>query len=101
MASKASTGHCLGGRLAVIKFNIAPATGRGIFACVLDHELHAVLGRRRDKRLRSAEGLLAFLQWVILPGQARDDSAVRVRKRSFPGGLDCNVVAQDGSQVVE
>ena len=48
-----------------------------------------------------AEGFAAFFQRVVAPGEPGDDGAVRVREHPFAQGLDCDVVAQNGAQVVE
>jgi hypothetical protein len=48
-----------------------------------------------------AKDFVVFLRWDVTPGDRGDDRAVRERKHSFPVGLDCYVIAQNGAQIVE
>jgi len=51
--------------------------------------------------LETAKGFAAFRQWVVAPGEPGDDRAVGVWKRRFPSGLDRDVVAENGADIVE
>src|SRR5215204_1611844 len=101
MAGKAGVVHRLAGGFAIVKVSEPPAAGRGVFSCVLDHELNPVLGWPGHERLETAKGFATFLQRVVTPGEPGNDGAVRERKCPFPGGLDRYVVAQNGAQIVE
>ena len=51
VAVVAACSRPVGERLAVVELRVTPATGRGVFLRVLDHELDAVLGRPGHERL--------------------------------------------------
>src|SRR5215813_5413579 len=101
VAGKAGVVHRLVGGFTVVELSEPPAVCRGVLFRVLDYELNSVLGWPGHERLATAKGFFAFLQRVVTPGEPGNDRAVRERKLAFAGGLDRDVVAQDGAQIVE
>src|SRR5262245_47003944 len=97
VAGEAGLHLCFGRRHAVlVELRVSPASGRGVFLRVLDHEREVPLGRvPGDEGLLSAEDLVVLLRRHVLPGDPGDDRAVREWKRLVPVGLDRDVVAQN------
>jgi hypothetical protein len=51
--------------------------------------------------LRLAKDFVVFLRWRVLPRQSGDDRAVWELLLALPVGVDRDVVAEDGAQIVE
>src|ERR1700677_2930354 len=101
VAGIATLESSLGGGFAVVEFSEPPAAGRGVFACILDHELNPFLGGPGHERLGMAKDFVVFLRRDIIPGETGNDGAVRKWKLAFPVGPDRYVIAQNGTQIVE
>jgi hypothetical protein len=101
MTRKARAEHRLVRELSVLEVAIAPATGRSILLRVFDHELKSVLRRTRDVRLSATERAVVLLGRENRPGQARDDRTFGERELPLAVRLDCDLVAENGPNVVE
>src|SRR5437868_5942754 len=116
VAGKAGLVHGFAIGLAVGELRKSPASGRGIFLRILDHELNVARragdGGRGEKLsdllLRhalllgsGAEGLVVFLRCHLVIGEAGDDGAIGERTRTVPIGLDRDVIAELDAQIVE
>src|SRR5690349_15197986 len=93
----------LGRRLSVlVELGVSPASRRGVFPGVLDHELEVPVGRvAGHPGLLAAEDLVVLLGRRELPSDPRDDRAVRERQRLVAIRLDRDVVAEDRADVVQ
>src|SRR2546421_688597 len=101
MAGKTALEHRLTHEFSIVKLSVAPATGRRIFFGVFDHELNSVFGRSGDERLISSKRFVVFLRWDETPRDAGDNCALRKWTRPFAISADGNVIAQNGTYIVE
>ena len=100
MTRKARLGHRLVRRFVTGELSESPTPGRGIPSRVLDHELN-IRRRSGNERLFPSKGFVVLLRRNVPPGQPRNHGSVRKGKRSFPIGLDRNVVPQDGAKIIQ
>src|SRR2546430_1875915 len=80
VAGKAGLVDCFVGGFAVLELRESPASGRGVFFGILDHELD-VGGWASHKGLFASEDFVVFFGRNIAPRQPGDDGAVGEWKR--------------------
>src|SRR5471032_2073685 len=100
MASEAGSTNCGISRLPIFELRKAPTAGRSIFFGVLDHELD-VGGCPGYKRLVTAKDLIVLVRDSVDPSQAGNDRAIRKWALSIAIGLDCHIIAEDRTEIVE
>ena len=90
-------------RLAVlVELRVSPSARRGILPGILGHYLQVpVGGRPGDKGLRSAEYLVVLVGRNITVRQTHDDGSIGKRKNPVAVCLQCYIVTQDRTNVVE